>query len=80
LEPVETEGFWDEATAFFKGVVWIFMAQWPLKMPPGLIEMTAARTSPPKRPEGYTSIRNPKSKIQNISLRIAAVRAHIIAA
>jgi hypothetical protein len=47
LEPVETEGFWDEAAAFFKGVVWIFMAQWPLKMPPGLIEMTAARTSPP---------------------------------
>jgi hypothetical protein len=42
LEPVETEDILDGAGTFFEGVDWAFMAQLPLKMPPGLIARTAA--------------------------------------
>jgi hypothetical protein len=47
LAPVETEDILGGVGTFFEGVDWAFMVQWPLKMPPGLIEMTAARTLPP---------------------------------
>ena len=47
FEPVETEGFLEGVVASIEGMVWAFRAQLPFKMPPGLIEMTAARLSPP---------------------------------
>ena len=50
---------------FLKGVATLaedsgrtFMAQLPLKIPPGSMEITGAWMSPPSRPGGYTSIRS----------------------
>jgi hypothetical protein len=33
LKSAETTGILDRVGAFFEGVIWTFMAQWPLKMP-----------------------------------------------